>query len=127
VIDAEAVRERVRAELYEAPDSEPPERFKGESDRAFNLRMLNHANRQDAATWRDDPLKVVAERTIEAIGKTLLAGSAFESTNRQVEILKFPDKAGTGATSKIQAIDGKRPPPQRIVIDRQGLSSDGAA
>lgn len=125
VIDIAAIRERVRAELYEAQGSEPPVRFAGESDKAFNLRMLNHANRQDAAAWRDDPFKVVAEQTIEAVGKTLLAGSAFESTNRQVEILKFPDKAGTGATSKIQAIDGKRPPPKRIGIDRPGLSATG--
>jgi hypothetical protein len=127
VIDAAAIREDVKAELYEVPHSEPPVRFDGETDRAFNLRMLNHAHRQDAATWRDDPLKVVGEAAIEAIGKTLIPGSPFENTDRRIEVLKFQDKTGTGATSKIQAIDGKRPPPKRLGIDRPGLSSGGDA
>ena len=122
VIDPDAVWEKVRAEIYEVPQSEPPVRFEGESDSAFNLRLINHAHRRDAAAWRDDPLKVVGEATIEAIEKTLLARSPFENTERRVEIQKFSDNGGTGHNTRITAVDGMRAPPKRLHADRPGLA-----
>jgi hypothetical protein len=130
LIDLDAIRARVAGELAAAPELPPLTPFAGETQRNFNLRTLNRAARLDSMAKAGDPIKVTAEAARDAIEKTVLARSPFETTDRRVTIQKFQDRrtGGTGETiKKVQAIDGNRAPPQRITVDPPGLSPESVA
>jgi hypothetical protein len=119
LVDLDAMRVRLSQALTVAPELPALTPFAGETQANFNLRTLNRAARLDSMARAGDPLKLAAERSRDAIERLVLASSPFEAMRRVVSIEKFVDHTGTGATSKIQAIDGKRAPPKRIGVDRQ--------